>query len=224
MNIPVEEGAVAKAAAAHPPATVHVVDDDDSVRRGLARLLRSAGLHVELFASAEEFLEHARAAPDGGGCLILDIKMPGLDGLGLQDALGGIGCGLPIVFISGHGDVPMSVRAMKRGAVDFLTKPFDGQVLLDAVALALRKDQALRLQRAATAEARKREQTLTPRERDVMVRVIAGMLNKQIAAELGIEEGTIKVHRGRVMAKMGVRSVAELVRLNAAGSLPGAVS
>jgi len=208
--------------AACPPQSVFVVDDDPTVRKGLARLLHTAGLTVEMFASAEEFLAHVRTSPTAGGCLVLDVQMPGLDGLQLQKALEAEERSLPIIFVTGYGDIPMSVRAMKQGAVDFLAKPFDGQSLLDAVAVALRKDQERRQRAAETAEIRKREQTLTARERAVMARVITGALNKQIAAELGIEEGTIKVHRGRVMSKMGVQSVAELVVLCAKLDTAGA--
>ena len=208
------------------PQSVYVVDDDPSVRKGLCRLLRSAGYDVEVFSSASEFLArpcsdlpHSETPqskirnPQSAGCLVLDVQMPGLNGLDLQKALGGTERSMPIVFITGQGDIPMSVRAMKKGAVDFLTKPVDGQILLDAIAVALRQDQELRQRRAETTESRKREQTLTPREHDVMARVVTGMLNKQIAADLGIKEGTVKVHRGRVMIKMGVQSVAELVGL-----------
>ena len=194
-----------------PPQLVFVVDDDRSVRKGLSRLIRSAGFHVETFASAEAFLKSEGAA--GGGCLVLDVQMPGLSGLDLQESLAKLTYSMPIIFITGHGDIPMSVRAMKRGAVDFLAKPFDGHDLLDAIAVALSKDKKARGRRAETAKIRKRAQTLTPREHEVMALVITGMLNKQIAAELGIKEGTVKVHRGRVMTKMGVWSVAELVGL-----------
>jgi FixJ family two-component response regulator len=223
-------------------AVVYVVDDDPSVRRGISHLLRAAGYSVEVFASAAEFLARPRSDlplfetpqspihtpqspirnpqspirnPQSPSCLILDVQMPGLNGLQLQEALGGDGNSMPIIFMTGHGDIPMSVRAMKKGAVDFLAKPVDRKDLLAAIAVALRQDQGLRKHRAETAKIRKREQTLTPREREVMARVITGLLNKQIAAELGIEEGTVKVHRHRVMEKMGVTSVAELVKVNA---------
>lgn len=190
---------------------VYVVDDDPSVRNGLPRLLRSAGFNVEVFASADDFL--AGEPPAEGGCLVLDVKMPGLSGLDLQKTLGRAEYSLPIIFMTGHGDIPMSVRAMKEGAVDFLAKPLDGRALLDAIRVALRRNKEASHRRAETEEIRKREQTLTPRERDVMALVITGILNKQIATELGIEEGTVKVHRSRVMTKMGAQSVAELVRL-----------
>lgn len=194
-----------------PSALVYVVDDDPSVRKGLTRLIRSAGLRVEAFASAEDFLR--REPPAGYGCLVLDVQLPGLSGVKLQEALGGAERSIPIIFITGHGDIPMSVRAMKKGAVDFLAKPFDGQALLDAIAVALRKDKEARARRARIGEIQKREEMLTPRERDVMKLVITGMLNKQIGGKLGISEKTVKVHRGRVMHKMAVTSVAELVRL-----------
>jgi FixJ family two-component response regulator len=214
------------------PQSVFVVDDDPSVRKGLSRLLQSAGYEVETFPSARAFLDRPQSAirnpqseirnpqseipnPQSSSCLILDVQMPGLNGLDLQEKLGGGEDSMPIIFITGHGDIPMSVRAMKKGAVDFLAKPFDRRDLLAAIGVALSKDRAARQRRAKTQAIRDREQTLTPCERGVMARVIAGLLNKQIAAELGIEEGTVKVHRGRVMTKMGVQSVAELVKLNA---------
>ena len=195
------------------PQSVCVVDDDPSVRRGLSHLLGAAGYHVEVFTSADDFLAHERESPSRGGCLILDVQMPGLSGMDLQQALAAIEESMPIIFITGHGDIPMSVRAMKRGAVDFLAKPFEDEDLLKAIAVAMQRDQEAHVQHAEVAEIREREQTLTPRERAVMELVITGMLNKQIAAELGIEEGTVKVHRGRVMHKMSVPSVAELVGL-----------
>jgi FixJ family two-component response regulator len=214
------------------PQSVFVVDDDPSVRKGLSRLLQSAGYEVETFPSARAFLDRPQSAirnpqseirnpqseipnPQSSSCLILDVQMPGLNGLDLQEKLGGGEDSMPIIFITGHGDIPMSVRAMKKGAVDFLAKPFDRRDLLAAIGVALSKDRAARQRRAKTQAIRDREQTLTPCERGVMAWVIAGLLNKQIAAELGIEEGTVKVHRGRVMTKMGVQSVAELVKLNA---------
>jgi FixJ family two-component response regulator len=207
------------------PQSVFVVDDDPSVRKGLSRLLQSAGYEVETFPSARAFLDRPQSAipnpqsesrnPPSPSCLILDVQMPGLNGLDLQEKLGGGEDSMPIIFITGHGDIPMSVRAMKKGAVDFLAKPFDRRDLLAAISVALSKDRAARQRRAKTQAIRDREQTLTPCERGVMAWVIAGLLNKQIAAELGIEEGTVKVHRGRVMTKMGVQSVAELVKLNA---------
>jgi FixJ family two-component response regulator len=193
--------------------TVYVVDDEPSVRKALSRLLRSAGLKCEVFASADEFLAHERESPAESGCLVLDVQMPGLNGMDLQEVLSAGEGRLPIIFITGHGDIPLSVRAMKKGAVDFLTKPFDDKDLLAAIAVALRKGEEARARVAEITQFRDREQTLTTRERDVMARVVAGLLNKQIAAELGIEEGTVKIHRGRVMQKMGVQSVAELVKM-----------
>ncbi len=193
--------------------TVYVVDDEPSVRKALSRLLRSAGLKCEVFASADEFLAHERETPAESGCIVLDVQMPGLNGMELQDVLSAGEGRLPIIFITGHGDIPLSVRAMKKGAVDFLTKPFDDKDLLAAIDVALRKGEEARARYAEITQFRDREQTLTPRERDVMARVVAGLLNKQIAAELGIEEGTVKIHRSRMMQKMGVQSVAELVKM-----------
>lgn len=191
--------------------TVHIVDDDPSVRRSLSRLIRSAGMRSAEFACAEDFLR--REARDGGGCIILDVQMPGMCGLDLQEELNA-GNTLPIVFISGHGDVPMSVRAMKKGAVDFLAKPFDDAQLLGAVEEALRRDMQSRTRRNRAEEVRGRMASLTCREKEVMRAVVAGLLNKQIASDLGISEETIKIHRGRMMRKMGAGSVAELVRMS----------
>lgn len=196
--------------------TVFVVDDDAPVRKGLARLLTSAGYHAECFASADEFLETWRANPVPG-CLLLDIQMPGLDGLQLQQALFMSGQFIPIIFITGHGDIPLSVKAMKAGAVDFFPKPFNDDDLLQAVHEALRRGDLARADRDERDVALKRFNTLTPREREVMALVVRGMLNKQIAFELGASEKTIKIHRGRVMAKMKAPSVADLVR--AAGKI-----
>jgi two-component system, LuxR family, response regulator FixJ len=191
--------------------TVFVVDDDASIRRALARLLKSVGLAVELYAGAQEFLE--ACDPDRPGCLLLDVRMPGTGGLELQQILASRGAEWPIVFITGHGDVPMSVRAMKAGAVDFIPKPFSDQDLLDAVQRALGRDSELRTVRAQRAEVTRRIARLTPREREVFALVVAGKMNKHIAAQLGASEKTIKVHRGRVMEKMQADSVAELVVL-----------
>jgi FixJ family two-component response regulator len=192
-------------------ATVFIVDDDPSVRRGLSRLVRSAGYGVEVFSSAQDFLAStSRTKP---GCLVLDIHLPGLSGMDLQAELARTGDAPPIVFITGLGDIPTSVKAMKRGAVDFLTKPFEAQALLDAVAEALEKDVRAREGRAELAVLDGRLRTLTPREREVFDRVVQGLLNKQIALHLGTAEKTIKVHRGRVMKKLGATSVAELVRM-----------
>jgi FixJ family two-component response regulator len=196
----------------HVPApTVFIVDDDPAVLKGLSRLLRSARLNVATCGSPQEFLEqHDPRAP---GCLVLDVAMPGLNGLELQAALTEKGSAVPIIFLTGHGDIPMSVQAMKRGAVDFLTKPVDDGDLLRAIRAAIEKDRVARQARAELDEIHQRLATLTPREREVMEHVIAGQLNKQTAADLGTVEKTIKVHRARVMEKMKVQSVAELVRL-----------
>jgi FixJ family two-component response regulator len=192
-------------------AMVFVVDDDAPMRESLKNLIRSVGLRVELFASAQEFLLSKR--PDLPGCLVLDVRMPGLSGLDLQKRTGDAGIEIPIVFITGHGDIPMSVRAMKAGAVEFLTKPFRDQDLLDAIQQALERDRKARDQRAALKELRSRFASLTSREREVMKRVVAGLLNKQIGAELGTSEATVKIHRHQVMEKMGARSLPELVRM-----------
>ena len=191
--------------------TVFVVDDDSSVQQSLMRLIESAGYAVEGFASAREFLERAWYA--GPCCLVLDVRMPGLTGLDLQEALAGAGHRMSIVFVTGHGDISMSVRAMKGGAVDFLTKPFDEKELLTAIERAVAKDVHDLGDEARVTEVQKRVKTLTPREAEVFALVVTGMLNKQIASQLGIVEKTVKVHRARVMEKMRARSVAELVRL-----------
>jgi FixJ family two-component response regulator len=193
------------------PPTVFIVDDDPAVLKSLARLLRSARLDVATFSSPCEFLE--RYDPSASGCLVLDVAMPGLNGLELQEALTTKGSELPIIFLTGHGDIPMSVQAMKRGALDFLTKPVNDEDLLQAVHVAIDKDRLQRQTRAEVTEIQQRLATLTPREREVMEHVISGQLNKQTAADLGTVEKTIKVHRARVMEKMKVQSVAELVRL-----------
>jgi FixJ family two-component response regulator len=198
-------------ACAAPPSTVFAVDDDPAVRKSLSRLLRSAGLAVAAFSSPREFL--GRHDPKAPGCLVLDVAMPELNGLELQQALAARGHERPIVFLTGHGDIPMSVQAMKSGAVDFLTKPVNDEDLLKAVHAAIEKDRLTRQAKAELAEIQQRLATLTPREREVMEHVIAGQLNKQTAADLGTVEKTIKVHRARVMHKMKVHSVAELVHL-----------
>lgn len=190
---------------------VFVVDDDSSVRRSLARLLKSAGHEVAVFASAQEFLQHE--GDYGPGCLVLDLQLPGLSGLDLQAELAAAGRAIPIVFITGHGDIPSSVRAMKAGAVDFLPKPVQAKVLLDVVRQAIARDSEARQNREATDAVSARFSLLTPREREVVALVVTGKLNKQIARELGTTEKTVKVHRSRAMHKLGAGSVAELVRL-----------
>ena len=190
--------------------TVLIVDDDASMRKSLKRLCTSLGLRSETFASADEFLERRGRRR---GCLVLDVRMPGLSGMDLQARLVKEGAPVPIVFITGHGDIPLSVRAMKAGAVDFLPKPFDKQELLDAIHRAIRRCEAARRDLAERRKAQRRFERLTPREQDVLRLVIAGLLNKQIGLKLGISEKTVKVHRGRVMQTMGAGSVADLVRL-----------
>ncbi len=190
---------------------VFVVDDDASMRESLSNLIRSVGLRVETLASAYDFLRTKRG--DDPGCLVLDVRMPGLSGLDLQKRMSDAGVDLPIIFLTGHGDIPMSVRAMKAGAVEFLTKPVREQDLLDAVQEALERYRAVRYQRMKVDELRQRFDSLTPKERDVMGKVVAGLLNKQIAGELRMSEATVKIHRHEVMQKMKAASLAELVRM-----------
>ncbi len=194
-----------------PAPTVVVVDDDAAVREALQNLLNSAGLKVQLFGSVQEFLIGKR--PNGPSCLVLDVRLPGQSGLDLQDELARANIHLPVIFITGHGDIPMSVRAMKAGAVEFLTKPFRDQELLDAIQLALQRDRARRDQEQTVAALQRDFESLTPREREVMAHVVSGRLNKQIAADLGLSEITVKVHRGNAMRKMHARSLADLVRM-----------
>ncbi len=191
--------------------TVFVVDDDPSVRRAIKRLIGSVGLQAEVFGSTQEFLRSKR--PDAPSCLVLDIRLPGISGLDFQRELAAANTFIPIIFITAHGDIPMTVRAMKAGAVEFLTKPFRDQDLLDAIHVALEQDRARRQQETKIATLRKRLESLTPREREVLPLVVSGLLNKQIAGEIGTSETTVKVHRGQLMRKMGADSLAELVRL-----------
>jgi FixJ family two-component response regulator len=192
-------------------AIVFVVDDDLSVREGLERLLHAAGWEVETFPSAQEFLAHRKE--DIPSCLVLDVGLPGLSGLDLQKRILEANREIPIVFITGHKDVPTSVRAMKAGAVEFLVKPFSEDDLLDAIRQAIKRDQSARYQNAQMQDLWRRYESLTPREREVMQRVVSGLLNKQVAAELGTSEITIKVHRGQVMQKMQANSLVDLVRM-----------
>jgi FixJ family two-component response regulator len=198
-----------------PDAVIAIVDDDPSAREGLSSLIRSAGLQVESFASAQEFL--ARPGPEAPSCLVLDLQLPGLSGLDLQKRMAEVGLEIPIVFLTGHGNIPASVQAMKAGAVEFLTKPFDDEELLRAIHEAVERDRRTREQRADMRELRDRYESLTAREQEIMQLVVSGLLNKQIAAELNITEFTVKIHRGRVMRKMHADSLADLVRM--AGTL-----
>ena len=192
-------------------ATVLVIDDDPDLRASVGRLLRSLGLDAQLFASISDFLKSD--PPDGPTCLVLDVRLPGQSGLDLQRELAAANRELPIIFITGHGDIPMSVQAMKGGAIEFLTKPFRDQDLLDAIRLGLSRDRARRENEKALAPLRERFESLSPREREIMVQVAHGRLSKQIAGDIGIAEGTVKVHRSRLMQKMKARSLPELSRM-----------
>ena len=193
--------------------TVYLVDDDPAVRKALSRVLREEGFGVEAFESAETFLARPGDRPDG--CLVLDVTLPGLDGLELQRRLADAGQALPIVFVTGHGDIPMSVRAIKAGAVDFLTKPVHAQALVAAVRSAIEQHRAERAAHAGAAKLRERLASLTPREREVLAALVAGRLNKQIASDLGVVEQTVKFHRARIMERMQARTVAELMHFAA---------
>jgi len=192
-------------------AIVFVVDDDPSMRKALSNLFRSVGLRAEVFGSARELLESE--LPEVASCLVLDIRLPGPSGLDFQAELAKANIQIPIIFMTGHGDIPMTVKAMKAGAVDFLTKPFRDQDMLDAVAIAIERDRARRKDEKIVAELRAVFETLTARERDVLALVASGLMNKQIAAEIGLAEITVKIHRGHIMRKMGAKSLADLVRM-----------
>ncbi|MDX2204131.1 MAG: response regulator transcription factor [Hyphomicrobiaceae bacterium] len=192
-------------------ADVHIVDDDESLRRALDSLFRSVGLHTRLYGSAQEFLA-AKSTPRSG-CLVLDVRLPGTSGLEFQEQLADLDIHLPVILMTGHGDIPMSVRAMKAGAVDFLPKPFRDQDMLDAVTAALQRDRARRSEMGDLEKVRERYATLSPREQQVMMLVTQGKMNKQVAGDLGLSEITVKIHRGAAMRKMGARTLADLVRM-----------
>ena len=190
---------------------VLIVDDDPSIRTALARLLRSVGLQTEVFASAADMLQ--TGLPDTPSCLVLDVRLPGQSGLDIQSELVKRNCHIPIIFMTGHGDIPMTVRAMKAGAIDFLPKPFRDQDMLDAVSKAIQNDRKRRDNEKAVEGLKTQYELLTPREREIMALVVAGLMNKQVAAEIGIAEITVKIHRGHIMRKMGAKSLADLVRM-----------
>jgi RNA polymerase sigma factor (sigma-70 family) len=202
------------------PPIVFVVDPDLSIRDALRTLIRSVDLSVEFFSSPTEFLQRKR--PDAPSCMVLDVRLPGKSGLDFQRELAEANIAIPLIFVTSHGDIPMSVRAMKAGAVEFLTKPFRDQDLLDAIQIALERDRDQRQRQAETAVLRERLESLTPRERAVLPRVVSGLLNKQIAAEIGTTEATVKVHRSQLMRKMGADSLPDLVRMAEKIGIPGA--
>jgi FixJ family two-component response regulator len=210
-NLSVRRASLERSAVSGDDAIVFIVDDDPSMREALTRLLGTVGLRAQVFGTPQEFLTTKR--PDAPSCLVLDVRLPGLSGLDLQRELANTDPPIQIVFITAHGDIPMTVQALKAGAVDFLTKPFRDQQLLDAVQQAIDRDRAARQQRGEVAELRQRYESLTPRERQVMPLVVTGLLNKQIAAELRTSEGTVKAHRAQLMHKMKAESVAQLVRI-----------
>ena len=193
------------------PPVVHIVDDDDSLRQGLASLLRSVGLDARAYNSTQEFLQSD--CLEASGCIVLDIRLPGMSGLDFQERLAGHGIRLPVILMTGHGDIPMSVRAMKAGAVDFLPKPFRDQDMIDAVTVAINRDRVQREKEGQSMAIVDRYATLSPREREVMALVTSGKLNKQVAGELGLSEVTVKIHRGAAMRKMGAHSLVDLVRM-----------